>query len=847
MAKTTKKDNLGPDFDTSTQTDIPGKITGKDVRDIAFLKNEQARKVFGFLLLVFSAVLLISFISFFFSWKSDQDMVASAADWEQYNAGGEVSNAMGMLGARLSYTFVHNGFGFAAFALLPWLALTGLYLLFAYRPFSLLRIGIHTILFTVWFSLFFGFIFQKLPSLHILGGTFGFFGVQKLNLAIGGIGTFFLLLAYAVIYSIVFLNLNPFSRIKMPATAPIPQAAATVTEKTEAPDIILDVPLEPEAEEEELPIDLEEAEEEEPIDINQMPPIILKKKEEEPEFEMPQAPFEIPLEPANTVPETPQPLTLAGPEDSFEIEDHTQAEEELVEENMGDSLPERRGIDTIYDPTAELSNYKFPTLDLLTDYGAQKQEIDMGEIESSKNMIIETLKNYNIGISKIKASVGPTVTLYEIVPAPGVKISRIKNLEDDIALSLAALGIRIIAPIPGKGTIGIEVPNKNPEMVPMKGVLASKKFQECDYQLPVALGKTISNEIFVADLAKMPHLLMAGATGQGKSVGLNAILVSLIYKKHPAYIKFVLVDPKKVELTLYNKIERHFLAKLPGDGEAIITDNAKVINTLNSLCVEMDNRYKLLQDAMVRNIVEYNAKFLSRKLNPEIGHRFLPYIVVVIDEVADLMMTAGKEIETPIARIAQLARAIGIHLILATQRPSVNVITGMIKANFPARIAFRVTSKIDSRTILDSNGADQLIGKGDMLFSGGNELIRLQCPFVDTPEVDRIVDFVGEQRAYPTAYVLPEVKDENSGGGSGDFDPNERDELFEDAARMVVLNQVGSTSLIQRKLKIGYNRAGRLMDQLEDAGVVGPNQGSKARQVLIPDEYSLEQFLNTLD
>ena len=493
-----------------------------------------------------------------------------------------------------------------------------------------------------------------------------------------------------------------------------------------------------------------------------------------------------------------------------------------------------------------MRKYQYPTLDLLKDYDTKRQEIDFEEINKSKKLIQDTLENYKIGISSIKASVGPTVTLYEIIPAPGVKISRIKNLEDDIALSLAALGIRIIAPIPGKGTIGIEVPNRNPEMVPMRGLLASKKFQECDFQLPVVLGKTISNEIFIADLAKMPHLLMAGATGQGKSVGLNAILVSLLYKMHPAYVKFVLVDPKKVELTLFNKIERHFLAKLPGDGEAIITENSKVVNTLNSLCVEMDNRYKLLQDAMVRNIVEYNGKFVNRKLNPQNGHRFLPYIVVVIDEVADLMMTAGKEIEMPIARIAQLARAVGIHLILATQRPSVNVITGMIKANFPARIAFRVTSKIDSRTILDGHGADQLIGKGDMLFSGGNEMIRLQCPFVDTPEVERICDFIGEQRAYSTAYILPEVKDDTTTLGGGELDADERDSLFEDAARVIVQNQVGSTSMIQRKLKIGYNRAGRLMDQLEDAGIVGPNIGSKPRQVNVPDEFALEQFLNHL-
>ena len=553
----------------------------------------------------------------------------------------------------------------------------------------------------------------------------------------------------------------------------------------------------------------------------------------------------ITLAPSNEKEEVPS--AKLETESGFTIEDTTAHEEEKVDENLAEkqSDEEYGKVNTEYDPRADLSAYRFPTLDLLIDYGDKKQEIDVAEIEKSKNLIEETLNNYKIGISKINASVGPTVTLYEIVPAPGVKISKIKNLEDDIALSLAALGIRIIAPIPGKGTIGIEVPNRKPVMVPMRNILASKKFQECDYQLPVALGKTISNEIFIADLAKMPHLLMAGATGQGKSVGLNAILVSLLYKKHPAYVKFVLVDPKKVELTLFNKIERHFLAKLPGDGEAIITDNQKVVNTLNSLCVEMDNRYKLLQDAMVRNIVEYNGKFLARKLNPENGHRFMPYIVVVIDEVADLMMTAGKEIETPIARLAQLARAIGIHLILATQRPSVNVITGMIKANFPARIAFRVTSKIDSRTILDGNGADQLIGKGDMLYNGGNEMIRLQCPFVDTPEVEEICDYIGEQRAYPSAYLLPEYEDESSGGG-GELDSDDRDALFEDAARIVVQNQVGSTSMIQRKMKIGYNRAGRLMDQLEDAGIVGPSQGSKPRQVKLPDEMALEDFLSRM-
>jgi S-DNA-T family DNA segregation ATPase FtsK/SpoIIIE len=746
----------------------------------------------------------------------------------------------------------------------------------------------------------------------LLSGSFGFFGNQQIEAAIGGVGSFFFLAAYAVAYSMFFFNANPFARIKMNYGANGERldwdgtdneadfeesfAHSTGGIRTEAEVVepsgfeasihedfaieeeldVVDVELEDDAEELTeaqraalTQISIKTADITPPAKVvNPTPPVIGKHddfvvhrgKEEVVDVQL--APINLEPQPFNASPsekviEEPVEIvehdagpgagvnTLLGDED-FRVEVMADEADEAVEENTGDNSMEHMGIDTVYDPTLELSKYVFPTLDLLQEHDTRKQEIDMEEIQRSKDLIIQTLENYKIGIASIKASVGPTVTLYEIVPAPGVKISKIKNLEDDIALSLAALGIRIIAPIPGKGTIGIEVPNKNPEMVPMRSVLASKKFQDCDFQLPVILGKTISNEIFVADLAKMPHLLMAGATGQGKSVGLNSILVSLLYKKHPAYVKFVLVDPKKVELTLFNKIERHFLAKLPGDGEAIITDNHKVINTLNSLCVEMDNRYKLLQDALVRNIIEYNNKFLSRKLNPNDGHRFLPYIVVVIDEVADLMMTAGKEIETPIARLAQLARAIGIHLILATQRPSVNVITGMIKANFPARIAFRVSSKIDSRTILDANGADQLIGRGDLLYSGGNEIIRLQCPFVDTPEVEKIVDFIGEQRAFPTAYVLPEVKEEGgvlAGDGldSGDWDP-----MFEDAARVVVLNQVGSTSMIQRKLKIGYNRAGRLMDQLEDAGIVGGNNGSKARQVLITDEYSLEQFLSNL-
>ena len=523
---------------------------------------------------------------------------------------------------------------------------------------------------------------------------------------------------------------------------------------------------------------------------------------------------------------------------SMEIEQAK--EEEVVVENLSDKLVKDFGE---FDPTLELSNYKFPTIELLKDYTAgQGITINQEELEENKNRIVETLNNYKIGIASIKATVGPTVTLYEIVPDAGIRISKIKNLEDDIALSLSALGIRIIAPIPGRGTIGIEVPNKNPKTVSMRATIASPKFQNAEMELPLALGKTISNETFVVDLAKMPHLLMAGATGQGKSVGLNAILTSLLYKKHPAEVKFVLVDPKKVELTLFNKIERHYLAKLPGDEDAIITDTNKVITTLNSLCVEMDKRYDLLKNAYVRNIKEYNTKFKERKLNPEEDHRFLPYIVLVIDEFADLIMTAGKEVETPIARLAQLARAIGIHLIVATQRPSVNVITGIIKANFPARIAFRVTSKIDSRTILDSGGADQLIGRGDMLYTQGNDLVRIQCAFVDTPEIADITDYIGGQKAYPDAYILPEYISEE-GGTNLDNNINERDVMFREAAEVLVIAQQGSASLLQRKLKLGYNRAGRIIDQLEAAGIVGPFEGSKARSVSVPTLEALNQLL----
>lgn len=519
-----------------------------------------------------------------------------------------------------------------------------------------------------------------------------------------------------------------------------------------------------------------------------------------------------------------------------------------TEEKQAIEIGEHFGLDTNFDPKLELSSYKLPPLDLLKDYGESTNSVDREELEANKKRIVDTLANYNITIDKIKATIGPTVTLYEIIPAAGVRISKIKGLQDDIALCLSAIGIRIIAPIPGKGTVGIEVPNQKPQMVSMRTVLGSERFQKCGYELPFGVGKTISNESYVADLAKMPHILMAGATGQGKSVGINAIIASLLYSKHPAELKFVLVDPKKVELSLYKKIERHFLAKLPDAEEAIITDVRKVVRTLNSLCIEMDQRYELLKDAQVRNIKEYNAKFISRKLNPLDGHRFLPYIVLVVDEFADLIMTAGKEVEAPIARLAQLARAIGIHLIIATQRPSVNIITGSIKANFPARIAFRVISRVDSMTILDTNGADQLVGRGDMLLSTGNDLVRLQCAFIDTPEVEEITDFIGSQRAYPEAYNLPDCPDEKEEGGSKEnLNPDERDPLFEEAAYIIVQTQQGSTSMLQRKLKLGYNRAGRIIDQLEKAGIVGPFAGSKQREVRVANEMALEQYLKDLN
>ena len=664
----------------------------------------------------------------------------------------------------------------------------------------------------IWISVSLGFIDE---SATLLSGVIGYEINEYVQLFIGrtglGISLIFLLIAYITI------------RFKITPELIIKKFRSTKTEVSEFSTIYTSEI----AQEKTAPV-LEEKSEFE-LSVENLQPTIQKhsevlKSQEEEEVA------------SNT--EEPSLIISKKENDTVEIDVEEITEEENVTENLSKKLVEDFGE---FDPTLELGNFKFPTLNLLKQYN-ESISIDPEELEINKNKIVETLKNYKIGIAQIKATVGPTITLYEIVPEAGIRISKIKNLEDDIALSLSALGIRIIAPIPGKGTIGIEVPNKKSTIVSMYSVIASKKFQESTMELPIALGKTISNETFVVDLAKMPHLLMAGATGQGKSVGLNAVLTSLLYRKHPAEVKFVLVDPKKVELTLFNKIERHYLAKLPDTDEAIITDTTKVVHTLNSLCIEMDNRYDLLKSAMVRNIKEYNTKFKARKLNPNDGHQFLPYIVLVIDEFADLIMTAGKEVETPIARLAQLARAIGIHLIVATQRPSVNVITGIIKANFPARIAFRVTSKIDSRTILDAGGADQLIGRGDLLYTAGNEIERIQCAFVDTPEVAKITDFIGSQRAYPDAYLLPEYVGEE-GGTSLDVDIADRDKLFKEAAEIIVIAQQGSASLLQRKLKLGYNRAGRLIDQLEAAGIVGHFEGSKARQVLVQDLVGLEQLL----
>jgi len=790
--------------------------------------NRQHKMLIGSLFMLFAIALFVAFISFFIHGQEDQSAVL-----ELSNRSEPVNNWLGKFGAFLADFFIYKGFGAASFLFTKLFFLTGAFIALDISLKKLKNIWFWDLFFVVLLSISFGFFWVSLPE---LGGTVGY----EMNLFfqdyIGKIGTSLLLLLGIVIYLIFKIKISPdsvksfFEKNKREIKNDIDSIKSSMSSS--------DYNLEEFAVKEE-----DETEEQEP-ELKSTSKFEIDKESLRPTI---QNASEINLEPNLkktvsldlAVPENePVKQIIPTSDEAFVIE--KAVEEDIVEENVASRLVADFGL---FDPKLDLSNYKFPTLDMLKEYSNGGITINQEELEENKNNIVETLRNYKIEIAQIKATVGPSVTLYEIVPEAGIRISKIKSLEDDIALSLSALGIRIIAPIPGKGTIGIEVPNKNPTMVSMKSVIGSAKFQEAEMELPVALGKTISNETFVVDLAKMPHLLMAGATGQGKSVGLNAVLTSLLYKKHPAEVKFVLVDPKKVELTLFNKIERHYLAKLPDSGDAIITDNTKVINTLNSLCVEMDNRYSLLKDAMVRNIKEYNDKFKSRKLNPENGHRFLPYIVLVVDEFADLIMTAGKEVETPIARLAQLARAIGIHLIIATQRPSVNVITGLIKANFPARIAFRVTSKIDSRTILDTQGADQLIGRGDLLYTNGNDVVRVQCAFIDTPEVEKITEFIGSQKAYPDAYLLPEFIGEESGINL-DIDISERDSLFREAAEIIVTAQQGSASLLQRKLKLGYNRAGRLIDQLEAAGIVGPFEGSKARNVNFADLTSLDHFLN---
>ena len=771
----------------------------------SFSKNKEKRELssakrlfIGSSLAILSIFLFVSFVSYFFTGEIDQSNLYSFSDKNITN-----SNSLGKIGAIISDFFIYKGFGVSSIIISFLIFLSSLHVLLEIKKRKLIKNWLWGFYLIFLFSIFFGLVDYG----NIYSGIIGYEIVSFLDVYINSIGVIFLLVFMSLLYLTFRLKLglddikrsvNFIKSFRLFKTKSVKTSDVDTVQLNE--NVVDDNSVQIEEESE------EENETETETEQNNNEKIIHVK----------------------------EPTTNT---DKVDIEVKEIVEEKSEADNLADKLVDNFGQ---FDPKLELGKFQFPKLNLLKQYDSEKITIDKDELEENKNRIVDTLANYNISISNIKATIGPTVTLYEIIPDAGVRISKIKNLEDDIALSLAALGIRIIAPIPGKGTIGIEVPNKKPTIVSMHSVISAEKFQKSEMELPVAIGKTISNETLVFDLARMPHLLMAGATGQGKSVGLNAVLTSLLYKKHPAEVKFVLVDPKKVELTLYNKIERHYLAKLPDSEEAIITDNKKVINTLNSLCIEMDNRYELLKNAACRNIVEYNKKFKARKLNPNDGHQFLPYIVLVVDEFADLIMTAGKEVETPIARLAQLARAIGIHLIIATQRPSVNVITGVIKANFPARIAFRVTSKIDSRTILDGSGADQLIGRGDMLYTQGNELIRIQCAFVDTPEIEQLTDYIGSQKAYATAHQLPEYVGEE-GGTQLDNNIEDRDKLFREAAEVLVVAQQGSASLLQRKLKLGYNRAGRLIDQLEAAGIVGPFEGSKARQVLIPDLQSLDR------
>lgn len=799
------------------------KKASKKSPKLNIFKDIRFKKIIGLVFILVSFISLLSITSYFFTGSKDEALVVSTIvdDFGNEQEVYSESNWLGKVGAFIAHWLVKNSFGLASYIIVFLLFIYGANLLFSRKIFKLKTLTYHGVFLLFFLAGFFEFLRHVFFSESFFhpGGYIGYSiaGASGwLPLYLKTIGTAAVLFTLALTYLIWTFNISFDFLLNLGKKQNVKEA-----DNDENKPHIISVD--------------ETISEKDNLDLEKEQPTKVEKDEEENELD-----FEVVEQEKETPKPTPKPKVEEESEDlSLEVS-------EMVEEKEVTDLGKADSSD--YDPTLDLSNFKFPDLDFLEEHGSGTVSINKEELENNKNQIVETLKNYNIEISKIKATVGPTVTLYEIVPAPGVRISKIKNLEDDIALSLSALGIRIIAPIPGKGTIGIEVPNENKEIVSMRSILASEKFKNTSAELPIGLGKNIANEIVIADLAKMPHLLMAGATGQGKSVGINAILVSLLYKKHPSQLKFVLVDPKKVELSIYNTIERHYLAMLPGEEEAIITDVQKVVATLNALCSEMDERYDLLKDAKARNVKEYNQKFIQRKLNPNNGHKFLPYIVLVIDEFADLIMTAGKEVETPIARLAQLARAIGIHIILATQRPSVNIITGVIKANFPARISFKVSSKIDSRTILDAGGADQLIGRGDMLLSQGSDILRLQCAFVDTPEVDKIVNFIGNQQGYPEAFMLPEFIDPNSDSDDGgNYSADERDPLFEDAARVLVNNQMGSTSLIQRRLKLGYNRAGRIMDQLEDAGIVGPNLGSKARDVYPKTEVELEQYLQRLE
>jgi S-DNA-T family DNA segregation ATPase FtsK/SpoIIIE len=861
MANRLKKKNPPPPDPEQLAPEKEEQVTVKEV-----VKDERTHKIAGAVSLLISVFLFIAFTSYLFTWQEDQDKVHQFGVKIFSVDDIAVSNLLGVLGAYIAHAFIYKGFGIASYLFCSFFFVLGINLLFDKKVFSLTRNVKYVLVGLIVLSVAFAFFSEK--NNFSFGGGVGELSEAWLVKWIGRVGTGFILTLTTFSYFIWRFNptfrwperkekvANPSTLLVDPEGELLTEEEI-ITEQTESETPAAPVPNKLKKDNKGIVVIMPKGSET-PDPMNEFD---LVEKDELAADELTDL-NELPIEAEEAEMQTGEAEetdVYEGEEEEQEEEDEKESEED--EEESEEELPleindsadaaeepfDAKAVQNLpnYEPTLDLRDYKYPGLNLLEAHGSEKIVQDPNELEQNKNQIIATLKNYDIAIQRISATVGPTVTLYEIVPAPGVRISRIKNLEDDIALSLAALGIRIIAPIPGKGTIGIEVPNVRKTVVSMKTLLASEKFINNTMSLPVAIGKKIDNENFIVDLATMPHLLMAGATGQGKSVGINTLLVSLLYKKHPSQLKFVLVDPKKVELSLYRVIEKHFLAKLPGEEESIITDTKKVVYTLNALCIEMDNRYDLLKEAGCRNIKEYNEKFVKRKLNPQKGHQYLPFIVLVVDEFADLIMTAGKEVEMPIARLAQLARAIGIHLIIATQRPSVNIITGTIKANFPARIAFKVSSKIDSRTILDAGGAEQLIGKGDMLVSYNGEITRLQCAFVDTPEVERVCEFIGNQRGYPQAFLLPEYVDEKDVEGK-DFDLSDRDPLFEDAAKLIVQNQMGSTSLIQRRMKLGYNRAGRLMDQLEAAGVVGPNQGSKAREVLVKTDADLMEIINAL-